>query len=144
MKTLGGLIAGLLFGIGLALAGMTDPSVVLGFLDVAGAWNPALLAVMALAVPVTFIGYRLVRGMKAPLFETSFASLTAAGIDARLIGGAALFGIGWGLSGYCPGPAIASITSGHIGVYVFLIAVAAGAAATRRLDAATRVRMADA
>ena len=144
MKTLGGLIAGLLFGIGLALAGMTDPAVVLGFLDIAGAWNPALLAVMALAVPVTFIGYRLVRAMRAPLFEPHFTKLTAAGIDARLIGGATLFGVGWGLSGYCPGPAIASLSGGHTGVYVFLIAVAAGSAVTRRIDATGRIRTADA
>lgn len=133
MKVLGGLIAGLLFGGGLALAGMTDPAVVLGFLDIAGAWNPALLAVMALAVPVTFVGYRLVRGMKAPLFDSRFTWPDGEAIDARLLGGAALFGIGWGLSGYCPGPAIASLSSGETGVYVFLIAVALGSVLTRRL-----------
>ena len=102
MKILGGLIAGLLFGGGLALGGMTDPAVVLGFLDITGAWNPALLAVMALAVPVTLVGYRLLRRMKAPLFDARFAWPDTTAIDTRLLGGAALFGIGWGLSGYCP------------------------------------------
>jgi len=133
MKLLGGLIAGLLFGGGLALAGMTDPAIVLGFLDIAGAWNPALLAVMALAVPVTLVGYRLLRRMKAPVFDQRFVWANTTGIDTRLLGGAALFGIGWGLSGYCPGPAIASLSSGETGVYVFLVAVAVGSVVTRRL-----------
>lgn len=144
MKILGGLIAGLLFGGGLALAGMTDPAVVLGFLDIAGTWNPALLAVMALAVPITFVGYRLLRGMKAPLFDSRFAWPDTTAIDTRLLGGAALFGIGWGLSGYCPGPAIASLSSGESGVYVFLIAVAVGSVVTRRLAPGRGPALADA
>jgi uncharacterized membrane protein YedE/YeeE len=144
MKVLGGLIAGLLFGGGLALAGMTDPAIVLGFLDIAGAWNPALLAVMALAVPVTLVGYRLLRRMKAPLFDQRFAWANTTEIDTRLLGGAALFGIGWGLSGYCPGPAIASLSSGETGVYVFLVAVAVGSVVTRRLAPGRGPALADA
>lgn len=132
-QTLAGLACGLLFGIGLALAGMTDPAIVLGFLDVAGAWNPALLAVMALAVPTTLVGYRLVLRRPAPLFALHFAAAANAGVDARLVTGAALFGVGWGLSGYCPGPAIASLSGGATGLLVFLAAVAAGSILARRL-----------
>ena len=121
-----GLISGLIFGAGLALAGMTDPAVVLGFLDVAGAWNPALAFVMGGAVIVTFAGYRLVRRRGRPVLAASFSWPTATQIDRRLIGVAALFGIGWGLAGYCPGPAVASLGSGAPGVVAFVVAMLFG------------------
>ena len=129
MKTvLAALLAGLVFGTGLALSGMTDPAVVQGFLDFAGAWNPALAFVMGGALLVTFFGYRLVFGRKPPLFAKQFHLPVASEIDMALIAGAVLFGLGWGLSGYCPGPAVASLSSGNAGVLVFAAAMAAGMA----------------
>src|SRR5258705_3899525 len=125
-ETIVGLLTGLLFGLGLCLSGMADPSVVLGFLDLAGNWNPALLLVMAGGVSVTFIGYRIVLGRKRPLWSKSFQLPTASAVDARLISGAAIFGIGWGLAGYCPGPALVSLASGRPQVLVFVVAVLAG------------------
>ena len=121
-----GLIAGLLFGVGLAIGGMTDPAVVLGFLDIAGAWNPQLMFVMAAGVPVTFIGYRLAFGRSAPIWAEAFPTPAANAIDRRLIVGAALFGIGWGLAGYCPGPAVASLASGRAAVLGFVLAMIVG------------------
>ena len=103
------LLAGLLFGLGLILGGMTQPAVVLGFLDVAGVWNPQLLFVMAGAVATTAIGYCLLNRWRQPLFEKAFHVPSERRIDLRLLGGAAVFGIGWGLAGYCPGPALVSL-----------------------------------
>lgn len=132
-----GLIAGLVFGIGLALGGMTDPAIVLGFLDIAGAWNPQLAFVMAGGVIVTFIGYRLVAHRPAPLWDTRFVMPSATRIDAPLLAGALVFGIGWGLAGYCPGPAIASLASARGGVAVFVIAMLAGMAAVKIVRSAS-------
>jgi len=132
MDSLLALAAGLLFGAGLALGGMTDPSVVLGFLDVAGAWNPTLVFVMGGALAVTFIGYRLVLRRARPLLAARFALPTTSALDARLLGGAALFGAGWGLAGYCPGPAIAALPAAHAGTAVFVLAMLAGLALARR------------
>ncbi|MDF2765404.1 MAG: rane protein [Rhodospirillales bacterium] len=108
-KILSGLAAGLVFGIGLTIAQMTNPAKVLAFLDLFGAWDPSLAFVMGGAVVVTFVGFRLLRTRAAPVCDTAMQWPTAAAIDARLIGGAALFGLGWGLVGLCPGPAIASL-----------------------------------
>lgn len=132
------LISGLLFGIGLALAGMTDPAVVLGFLDLTGHWNPALLFVMAGAVIVTFVGYRLAFARKAPLFAARFFLPAMAVIDAPLVAGAALFGLGWGLAGYCPGPVLASLTSLNRDVVLFVAAMLAGMALAGPLHHALR------
>ena len=126
MKTFMGYIAGLLFGLGLALAGMTDPARVLGFLDIFGAWDPTLMFVLGGAVVTTFIGYRLVFRRERPMLGETFQLPTSRDLDARLIGGAALFGIGWGLSGYCPGPAIASIAGLTAPLFAMLVAMVAG------------------
>jgi hypothetical protein len=120
--------AGLLFGVGLALGGMTDPRVVLGFLDVAGAWNPTLAFVLGGALVVTAVGYRLAFRRRRPWLGGRFNLPRASEIDARLVGGAALFGIGWGLAGYCPGPALASLPAAHAGTLVFVLAMLAGLA----------------
>jgi uncharacterized membrane protein YedE/YeeE len=104
--------AGLLFGVGLSLGGMTQPAVVLGFLDIFGAWDPRLLFVMGGAVLTTAVGYRLVLRRPQPWLAERFQLPGARRFDARLIGGAALFGIGWGVAGYCPGPALASLAAG--------------------------------
>ncbi|WP_017429357.1 DUF6691 family protein [Vreelandella jeotgali] len=131
-KTLAGYIAGLLFGLGLALAGMTDPARVLGFLDIAGAWDPTLMFVLGGAVVTTFIGYRLVLRGTGPLFGRYFQLPTRRELDARLLGGSALFGIGWGLSGYCPGPAIASLAAPSAPLIAMLAAMIVGWQLARR------------
>jgi uncharacterized membrane protein YedE/YeeE len=108
-KILAGFAAGLVFGIGLTIAQMTNPAKVLAFLDLSGGWDPSLAFVMGGAVAVTFLGFRLLRARTAPVCDTAMQWPTATAIDARLLGGAALFGLGWGLVGLCPGPAIASL-----------------------------------
>ena len=121
-----GLLAGFLFGLGLCISGMSDPAIVLGFLDIAGNWNPALLFVMAGGVAVAFLGYRLLVPKTRPLWGTKFFLPTASAIDKPLVVGATVFGIGWGLAGYCPGPAVLSLASGRIPVFIFVAAMAAG------------------
>ncbi|BCA92430.1 transporter [Vreelandella aquamarina] len=126
VKTAAGYIAGLLFGLGLAISGMTDPARVLGFLDIAGAWDPTLMFVLGAAVGTTFVGYRLVFARGTPLFSAKFQLPTKQELDAKLLGGAALFGVGWGLSGYCPGPAIASMGGLTLPLLALLAAMVLG------------------
>lgn len=126
VKTAAGYIAGLLFGLGLAISGMTDPARVLGFLDITGVWDPTLMFVLGAAVGTTFVGYRLVFARGTPLFSTKFQLPTKQELDAKLLGGAALFGVGWGLSGYCPGPAIASIGGLTLPLLALLAAMVLG------------------
>lgn len=133
MKALLGYLVGLLFGLGLAIGGMTDPARVIGFLDVAGAWDPTLIFVLGGAVATTFIGYRLVWKRGAPWLASSFSLPTRRDLDARLLGGAALFGVGWGLSGYCPGPAVASVAGLSAPLAAMLVAMAAGWWLARRV-----------
>jgi uncharacterized membrane protein YedE/YeeE len=130
-QILAGLAAGLVFGLGLAVSGMADPLVVLGFLDLAGSWDPTLLFVMGGAVPVTFVGYRLVLGRGRPLLAERLTLPTLTRLDAPLLGGAALFGIGWGIAGYCPGPALASLSAGAPGTLLFVAMMLAGMIAVR-------------
>ena len=108
-KNIAALIAGLLFGLGLAISQMTNPAKVLNFLDITGTWDPTLAFVMGGAVLVTLISFRFILKQDRPLFEGQFHLPTRSDIDGRLLGGAALFGIGWGLAGYCPGPGIAAL-----------------------------------
>ncbi|QEL11695.1 YeeE/YedE family protein [Kushneria phosphatilytica] len=126
MKMLAGYVAGLLFGLGLTIGGMTDPARVIGFLDVAGDWDPTLMGVLGGAVITTFIGYRLVWRRGAPLLADRFQLPERRDLDARLLGGAALFGIGWALSGYCPGPAVASLTGLSWPLAAFMVTMVAG------------------
>jgi uncharacterized membrane protein YedE/YeeE len=126
MKTAMACLAGLVFGLGLSLGGMTQPAVVLGFLDLFGTWNPRLLFVMGGAVLTTAIGYRWVLQRGRPLLESSFKLPTARQIDRRLVVGAALFGIGWGVAGYCPGPALASLGGGMASVLLLVATMALG------------------
>ncbi|MDR5868485.1 DUF6691 family protein [Halomonas koreensis] len=119
-------VAGLLFGLGLAVSGMTDPARVLGFLDLAGAWDPTLMFVLGGAVVTNFVGYRLALRRPNPLFAGAFQLPTRRDLDGRLIGGAALFGVGWGLSGYCPGPALASLAGPTAPLAAMLAAMIAG------------------
>lgn len=122
------LSAGLLFGLGLAMSGMLDPARVLGFLDVAGDWDPSLAFVLAGAVAVSMLSY-LVRGrMERPALADRFQIPEERRLDRRLIGGAALFGVGWGLVGLCPGPALAALSLGIVPVFAFVAAMMAGMA----------------
>ncbi|MBX3227443.1 MAG: YeeE/YedE family protein [Labilithrix sp.] len=99
-------VAGAVFAVGLAISGMTDPAKVLGFLDVTGAWDPSLALVMAGAVGVHFFAARWAKSLKSPILGGNFDLPKDGAIDRRLVGGAALFGLGWGAAGYCPGPAV--------------------------------------
>ena len=130
-----GLITGSIFGLGLCLSGLAHPSVVLGFLDLAGAWNPTLLFVMGVGLAVTMIGYRLVFGRGRPLWSARFNLATSMAIDTPLIFGAAIFGVGWGLAGYCPGPALVSLASGRLEVLIFVTAMVTGMIAVRWMRA---------
>lgn len=128
MRAAAAVVVGILFGLGLTLSGMTNPANIIAFLDVTGAWNPSLLVVMASALAVSFIGYRLVFALKKPVFDKSFQLPTKTGIDRPLIAGSAIFGIGWGLSGLCPGPAISAAALLRPEVYAFIAAMLAGMA----------------
>lgn len=130
-ETFAALAAGLLFGAGLVVSGMIDPARIIGFLDIAGGFDPTLLIVMAAALSVTALGYRLARLRAAPVFAPSFPGPPPAAIDARLVGGAALFGAGWGLAGFCPGPAISAAALGRVEPLLFLAAMLAGMMARR-------------
>lgn len=106
------LVCGLLFGLGLSIAQMTNPNKVLNFLDITGNWDPSLLVVLAAALATAFIGYRIAQRKTKPIFSNQFYLPTAQSVDWRLTLGAIIFGIGWGIGGYCPGPAIAALAIG--------------------------------
>ncbi|NKC32007.1 DUF6691 family protein [Falsiroseomonas selenitidurans] len=130
---------GLVLGLGLVIAGMADPAKVLNFLDLAaipaGGWDPSLAFVLAGAVAVTALGYRLVLRRPRPLFDTRFHLPTATDLDTRILLGPAIFGIGWGLAGFCPGPALTALTTGGAPAWLFLAAMFAGMAGARWLAA---------
>jgi uncharacterized membrane protein YedE/YeeE len=130
---LSALAAGLLFGLGLTVSGMIDPAKVLGFLDIAGDWDPSLLFVLGGAVVTATIGFRLVQRRQAPLFAGRFHLPASSGIDTQIILGAALFGIGWGLVGFCPGPAISALLADGWQAALFVASASFGMAAHRLL-----------
>lgn len=132
---LAALAAGALFGVGLALSAMTDRQVVLGFLDFAGRWNPTLAFVMGGAVAVTAVAFRLILKRPAPALDGSFHVPASDSVDARLLAGAAIFGIGWGLAGFCPGPVLVGAAAGLRDAWVFLPAMLAGSWLAGRLVA---------
>jgi uncharacterized membrane protein YedE/YeeE len=136
MKHIAIVISGILFGIGITLAGMTDPMKVLNFMDLFGAFDATLIFVMGGALLVTFIGYRLVLGRAAPTFAHTFDLPALKTIDAKLLAGAALFGLGWGLTGFCPGPAVASLVFGHVESLIFVGAMSAGMLIARNAQSA--------
>ncbi|WP_420555560.1 DUF6691 family protein [Roseovarius sp.] len=131
MKLLFAVLTGMIFGAGITLSGMINPAKVLNFLDIAGTWDASLIFVMGGAVVVTFLGYRLVWRRSAPLFAGRFQVPTSTAIDGRLVGGSALFGIGWGIAGFCPGAAIPALGTGRWEVILFLVAVGVGLALAR-------------
>ncbi|MFC3092951.1 YeeE/YedE family protein [Alteromonas sediminis] len=136
MNFLFALLAGIGFGMGLTISGMVDPQKVLGFLDVAGDWDASLAFVMGGALMVFIPGFQIVKKqLTSPLFEKSFFLPSANSIDKPLVIGAVLFGIGWGLSGICPGPAIANISGMEDKVFGFILAMLIGMIVARRINA---------
>ncbi|MBS7707127.1 DUF6691 family protein [Chelatococcus asaccharovorans] len=127
-------LTGLIFGLGLIVAGMADPAKVLNFLDLTGTWDPSLAFVMAGAIAVTFFGFRLALRRPQPILAKRFHLPTASGVDARVVVGPAIFGIGWGLSGLCPGPALTLLGFGLPSAFIFVAAMAAGMAIARWRD----------
>lgn len=136
LRNVAALAVGLTFGAGLLVSGMTQPAKVLGFLDLFGAWDPSLLFVMGGAVTVYGIAYRLILRRERPLFADAFVLPARSAIDAKLIGGAALFGVGWGLGGYCPGPSIVALASGALDVVVLVATTALGMWIASKLERA--------
>jgi uncharacterized protein len=130
-------VAGLLFGAGLAISGMVHPANVLAFLDVAGAWDPRLAAVMAAALVVSTIGFRLARSRARPFFAELFQWPTRSDIDRPLFVGSVVFGTGWGIAGYCPGPAIAALSLDPRSAITFLLAMLGGSLLRRLLVSRT-------
>ena len=127
------LLSGVVFGAGLALSDMVNPARVLNFLDIAGDWDPTLAFVMAGGLAVALPGYRLVFARPTPWADAAFHLPTRQTIDARLLGGAALFGLGWGLAGICPGPALAGLVTLQPMLLLFVAAMLAGMLLARRV-----------
>ncbi|MHA3367667.1 DUF6691 family protein [Yersinia enterocolitica] len=128
MNLLFSLLAGLVFGLGLIVAGMANPAKVLGFLDIGGLWDPSLALVMAAAVVVATLGFAWAKKRKTSLLGYPLQLPTSTHIDRRLIGGSMLFGIGWGLAGICPGPALVLLGAGMYKGIIFAAAMVAGMA----------------
>ena len=140
MHTFGAFFAGLVFGIGLIVSGMTDPSKVIGFLDLAGRWDPSLAFVMVGAILVGAVGYAVARKRTAAFLGGAMHLPTARNIDQRLVLGSLVFGAGWGLAGFCPGPAIVALGAGQDKAVVFVIAMLAGMALFELAEAFARRR----
>ena len=126
MRTVVGFLCGLIFGVGLVVSGMSNPAKVLNFLDITGTWDPSLAFVMGGAVLVTFIGYRLVLNRSAPVMSEVFHLPTKKDVDGQLLTGASIFGIGWGLGGFCPGPAFTAVPLMSTGIIAFFPALLIG------------------
>jgi len=134
MKIIAVFLSGLLFSFGLIVSGMTNPANVIGFLDIFGNWNISLAFVMVGGIAVTSIGFRLLKTLDKPLFAMSFAMPTRNDIDQPLIVGASLFGVGWGLVGLCPGPAIAALVITPKAALIFFISMLIGMGGVRALQ----------
>jgi uncharacterized protein len=145
MKTISALLAGLVFGLGIVISGMANPAKVLNFFDIAGTWDASLAFVMGGALATAAIGYRFVFGALAkPLFEPSFSLPQNRGIDRNLVGGSALFGIGWGVAGFCPGGAVPALGFGGLPALLFILAMIAGLIIGRLLKQRTSAANLDA
>ena len=131
MRLVSAYLIGLLFGLGIVISGMANPAKVLNFFDLAGTWDPSLVLVMGGALITTFIGYRFVLKRDEPLLGERFLVPTSTRIDARLVGGSALFGLGWGIAGFCPGGALPALGTGRTEVITFVAALVVGILATR-------------
>lgn len=126
MRNLVTVFTGLIFGIGLIMSGMTNPAKVQNFLDLFGSWDPSLALVMGGAILIAMPGFWLVKKRQTPLFENSFLISQKTNLDFYLITGSAIFGIGWGLGGFCPGPVVVSISTGSAGTLLFVITMLIG------------------
>jgi uncharacterized membrane protein YedE/YeeE len=135
-------LIGLIFGIGISISGMANPAKVLNFFDVAGYWDPSLILVMGGAVVVAFFGYRLVLRRSVPLIDSTFHLPENPRIDRRLLAGSAVFGVGWGIAGFCPGGALPALGTGQIEVFAFTAALIAGIFAAKGLIALSGARAA--
>jgi len=135
MRLISTYLIGLVFGVGISISGMANPAKVLNFFDIAGTWDPSLAFVMGGAVIVAFIGYRFVLKRPAPFFAQAFQLPTRSDFDLPLIGGSAMFGIGWGIAGFCPGGALPAIGTGRAEVLIFVVALIAGIFAAKALQA---------
>ena len=126
MRTFTALLAGLVFGLGLIVSGMANPAKVLGFLDLSGRWDPSLAFVMAGAIAVGAVAFLVARKRRVSVLGAEMKLPTARHIDRRLLMGSSLFGIGWGIAGFCPGPAVVALGMGEIKAMVFVAAMLAG------------------
>lgn len=131
MKLFFAYLSGLIFGVGISISGMANPAKVLNFFDIAGTWDPSLAFVMGGALIVTFIGYRFVLKRPTPFMETAFQLPTRRDLDLPLIGGSAVFGIGWGIAGFCPGGALPALGTGRTEVLIFVAALLGGIIAAK-------------
>lgn len=134
MRLISSLVTGLLFGLGLIISGMANPQKVLNFLDLFGSWDPSLIFVMAGAIGVTLPGYALLKMRTTPLLATQFVWPTATEIDFKLIAGSVLFGLGWGMAGFCPGPAFVALGSFSTEAIGFVAAMLVGMYAARQYN----------
>ena len=125
LKVVSSLVAGSIFGLGLAVSGLGNPDKVLRFLTLSAAWSPSLLYTMGAGVLVTFVGYRWVL-RRGPILEDQLQLPTKTRLDRRLLAGATVFGVGWGLAGFCPGPAISGLSTGMVEPYIFVAAMIVG------------------
>jgi len=133
MRIVAAYIIGTIFGLGISISGMANPAKVINFFDVAGTWDPSLAFVMGGAVVVTFIGYKLVLGRQRPILDRTFILPGSSRVDMKLLGGSAVFGVGWGISGFCPGGALPALGTGKSEVILFVIAMLAGIFAARAM-----------
>ena len=136
-------VAGVIFAVGLGISGMTNPAKVIGFLDVTGAWDPSLALVMAGAIGVHLVFAQWSKKAERPLWADAFVLPKRADVDGRLIAGAALFGLGWGTAGYCPGPALVSLVGLTTGAIAFCASMVAGIAVFHTFASARRERVED-
>ena len=137
-RSLAPLVAGAVFSAGLGISGMTRPSKVIGFLDLFGRWDASLALVMGSAVSIGLVAFRRILRRPAPLLASRFVLPAAGAVDLDLLLGAVLFGIGWGVSGLCPGPALTALVTGAPGFLLFVATMAAGAVAATRVEAGRR------
>ncbi len=136
MRLFASYIIGIVFGLGISISGMANPAKVLNFFDIAGAWDPSLGFVMGGALIVTALGYRYVLKRPAPLLSNRFQLPTRQDIDLPLVGGAAVFGVGWGIAGFCPGGALPALGTGQPDVLIFVAALIAGIIAAKSAQTA--------
>jgi len=129
-------LIGLVFGVGISVSGMANPAKVLNFFDITGTWDPSLAFVMGGALGVTALGYRIILRRPAPVFAGRFQLPTRRDIDVPLVAGSAVFGIGWGIAGFCPGGALPALGTGRPEVFVFTAALLAGIILAKRIQAA--------